>query len=168
MSVLTPIQNSIESSNIKLDRKGFIPVNDKFETNVPNIYAIGDIETSHYRHVDLPASVPLAWALTVQQVLLPNKLLEMTPIEFKGFLGNNIVKFFDYTFVSVGVKPNELKQFDYKMVEVTQGAIRELLPRKFPLHLRVYYDTSNRQILRAAAVGKEGADKRIDVLSMAR
>lgn len=36
-----------------------------------------------------------------------------------------------------------------------------------PLHLRVYYDTSNRQILRAAAVGKEGADKRIDVLSMA-
>lgn len=36
-----------------------------------------------------------------------------------------------------------------------------------PLHLRVYYDTPNRQILRAAAVGKEGADKRIDVLSMA-
>ena len=89
----------------------------------------------------------------------------MTLLNSKA-LGNNIVKFFDYTFASVGVKPNELKQFDYKMVEVTQGA-HELLPRKFPLHLRVYYDTSNRQILRAAAVGKEGADKRIDVLSMA-
>ncbi len=30
-----PNSNFIQSSNIKLDRKGFIPVNDKFETNVP-------------------------------------------------------------------------------------------------------------------------------------
>ena len=42
-----------------------------------------------------------------------------------------------------------------------------IITQEIPLHLRVYYDTSNRQILRAAAVGKEGADKRIDVLSMA-
>ena len=79
-----PNSKFIESSNIKLDRKGFIPVNDKFETNVPNIYVIGDIATSHYRHVDLPASVPLAWGLTVQQVLLPNKLLEMTLLNSKA------------------------------------------------------------------------------------
>ncbi len=53
------------------------------------------------------------------------------------------------------------------MVEVTQGAHANYYPGNSPLHLRVYYDTSNHQILRAAAVGKEGADKRIDVLSMA-
>ncbi|KMS30283.1 CoA-disulfide reductase, partial [Staphylococcus aureus] len=56
-----PNSNFIESSNIKLDRNGFIPVNDKFETNVPHLYAIGDIATSHFRHVAQPASVPLAW-----------------------------------------------------------------------------------------------------------
>ena len=80
----------------------------------------------------------------------------MTLLNSKA-VGNNIVKFFDYT-CSVGVKPNELKQFDYKMVEVTQ--VRTQLPRKF-LYTRVYYDTSNRQILRAAAVGKKA---RINVL----
>ncbi|KAB76558.1 CoA-disulfide reductase [Staphylococcus aureus] len=73
-----PNSKFIESSNIKIDRKGFIPVNDKFETNVPNIYAIGDIATSHYRHVDLPASVPLAWGAHCsacslrQQCIKPN------------------------------------------------------------------------------------------------
>ncbi|HHO5200574.1 TPA: CoA-disulfide reductase [Staphylococcus aureus] len=162
-----PNSKFIESSNIKLDRKGFIPVNDKFETNVPNIYAIGDIATSHYRHVDLPASVPLAWGAHRAASIVAEQIAGNDTIEFKGFLGNNIVKFFDYTFASVGVKPNELKQFDYKMVEVTQGAHANYYPGNSPLHLRVYYDTSNRQILRAAAVGKEGADKRIDVLSMA-
>ncbi|TBW74326.1 CoA-disulfide reductase, partial [Staphylococcus epidermidis] len=33
--------------------------------------------------------------------------------------------------------------------------------------LRVYYDEETRVIIRAAAVGQEGVDKRIDVLSMA-
>ena len=35
------------------------------------------------------------------------------------------------------------------------------------MHLRAYFDTNNRKIIRAAAVGKQGVDKRIDVLSMA-
>ena len=33
--------------------------------------------------------------------------------------------------------------------------------------LRVYFNKDNRQLIRAAAVGKQGADKRIDILSMA-
>ena len=35
------------------------------------------------------------------------------------------------------------------------------------LTLRVYFNKDNRQLIRAAAVGKQGADKRIDILSMA-
>ena len=35
------------------------------------------------------------------------------------------------------------------------------------LHLRVYFNKDNRQLIRAAAVGKQGPDKRIDILSMA-
>ena len=49
--------------------KGYIPVNHNFQTNIPNIYALGDVITSHYRHVNLPAQVPLAWEHTVVQVL---------------------------------------------------------------------------------------------------
>ncbi|OLN13577.1 hypothetical protein BUE67_15750, partial [Corynebacterium diphtheriae] len=30
-----------------------------------------------------------------------------------------------------------------------------------------YFNKDNRQLIRAAAVGKQGADKRIDILSMA-
>ncbi len=60
------------------------PVNDKFETNVPNIYAIGDIATSHYRHVDLPASVPLAWGAHRAASIVANELLEMTLLNSKA------------------------------------------------------------------------------------
>lgn len=54
--------------------------------------------------------------------IIAEQLSGNSSIHFKGYLGNNIVKFFDYTLASVGIKPNELKNFDYDMVEVKQGA----------------------------------------------
>ncbi|EHJ06675.1 CoA-disulfide reductase [Staphylococcus simiae] len=162
-----PNSKFIEGSNITLDNKGFISVNDKFETNIPHIYALGDVITSHYRHVDLTTNVPLAWGAHRAASIIAEQIAGDSSIEFKGFLGSNIVKFFDYTFASVGIKPSELSQFDYQMVEVNQGAHANYYPGNSSLHLRVYFDTASRQIIRAAAVGKEGADKRIDVLSMA-
>ena len=41
----TPVTENLkpESAGIKVDEKGFIPVNNKCKTNVPGIYAIGDV-----------------------------------------------------------------------------------------------------------------------------
>lgn len=162
-----PNSEFIKSSNVQLDEKGFIPVNDAFQTNINNIYALGDVITSHYRHVDLKANVPLAWGAHRAASIIAEQLVGNDNIKFKGYLGSNIVKFFNYTFASVGVKPEELSQFNYKMVETKQGAHAGYYPGNTPLHLRVYFDQDTRKIIRAAAVGQEGADKRIDVLSMA-
>ncbi|MDU5337859.1 MAG: CoA-disulfide reductase [Staphylococcus epidermidis] len=162
-----PNSQFIKSSNVILDDKGYIPVNHNFQTNIPNIYALGDVITSHYRHVNLPAQVPLAWGAHRGASIIAEQLSGNSSIHFKGYLGNNIVKFFDYTLASVGIKPNELKNFDYDMVEVKQGAHAGYYPGNSPLHLRVYFEKDSRKLIRAAAVGKQGADKRIDVLSMA-
>lgn len=53
------------------------------------------------------------------------------------------------------------------MVELKSGAHAGYYPGNSVLHLRVYFNKENRQLLRAAAIGKKGADKRIDILSMA-
>ncbi|MCG7339411.1 CoA-disulfide reductase [Staphylococcus sp. ACRSN] len=162
-----PNSSFMKSSQLNLDEHGYIPVNDKFETNIPNIYALGDIITSHYRHVDLPAHVPLAWGAHRGASIIAEQIAGNPNIRFKGYLGSNIVKFFDYTFASVGVSPKELEHFDYKSVELNQYDHAGYYPNKNKIHLRVYFDVSNRRIIRAAAVGKSGVDKRIDILSMA-
>src|SRR5262245_56032272 len=40
-----PVTNGLglDQVKVKLDKKGFVPVDDKFQTNVPGIYAIGDV-----------------------------------------------------------------------------------------------------------------------------
>ncbi|MFW3611144.1 CoA-disulfide reductase [Staphylococcus caprae] len=162
-----PNSKFIQSSNVQLDEHGFVPVNDKFQTNIPNIYALGDVITSFYRHVDLQAQVPLAWGAHRGASIIAEQLVGDASISFKGYLGSNIVKFFDYTLASVGVKPNELDYFNYEMVEVKQGTHAGYYPGNTPLHLRVYFEKDSRKLLRAAAVGQEGVDKRIDIMSMA-
>ncbi|MCU5745973.1 CoA-disulfide reductase [Staphylococcus sp. SQ8-PEA] len=162
-----PNSEFIRSSNIYLDEKGYVPVNDNFETNIAHVYALGDVITSHYRHVDLTAHVPLAWGAHRAASIIAERLNGNTSIKFEGYLGSNIVKFFDYTFGSVGVKPQELQKFDYEMVETKQNQHAGYYPGNETLHLRVYFEKATRKILRAAAMGKDGVDKRIDVLSMA-
>ena len=92
MLALSQIQ-ILQSSSIHLDEHGYIPVNNKFETNIPNVYALGDIITSHYRHVDLPAHVPLAWGAHRVASIIAEQLAGNKQIQFKGYLGSNIVKF---------------------------------------------------------------------------
>ncbi|WP_261369389.1 FAD-dependent oxidoreductase, partial [Staphylococcus warneri] len=36
---------------MEIDEKGFIGVNDYLETNIDNMYALGDVIRSDYRHV---------------------------------------------------------------------------------------------------------------------
>ncbi|UXR70097.1 CoA-disulfide reductase [Staphylococcus sp. IVB6246] len=162
-----PNSDFLKTSGIKMDEKGYIPVNDRFQTNIPNVYAVGDIATHHYRHVDLPAHVPLAWGAHRGASVIAEQIAGNKDVVFQGFLGASIVKFFDYTLASTGVSLSDLEHFDYDMVEVKNGTHAGYYPNNTPVHLRAYYDKQTRQLLRAAAVGKSGVDKRIDVLSMA-
>ena len=162
-----PNSEFVQSSNITLNKRGYIPVNDKFETNVPNVYAIGDIIESHYRHVERATQVPLAWGAHRAASIVAEQIAGDHTQTFNGFLGANIVKVFDYSLASVGIKPQELADFDYDVVETKQGAHAGYYPGNTKIHLRVYFEKGSRKILRAAAVGENGVDKRIDVLSMA-
>jgi len=115
----------------------------------------------------LPAQVPLAWGAHRGASVIAEQLSGNTSVQFKGYLGSNIVKFFDYTLASVGIKPSELSNFNNEMVELKQGAHASYYPGNSLIHLRVYYEKDSRKLLRAAAVGQQGVDKRIDILSMA-
>ncbi|QLK85628.1 CoA-disulfide reductase [Staphylococcus sp. 17KM0847] len=162
-----PNSEFLHTSDIHRDENGYIPVNARFQTNIENIYAVGDIVTHHYRHVDLPAHVPLAWGAHRGASIIAEQIAGNQDVIFKGYLGSSIVKFFDYTLASTGISPTELDHFDYEMVEVMNGTHAGYYPNNSQIRLRAYYDKHTRQLLRAAAVGKAGVDKRIDVLSMA-
>ncbi|WP_323702894.1 CoA-disulfide reductase [Mammaliicoccus sp. Dog046] len=165
---IEPNSDWLQTSQLKLNDRGYIPVNEYFETNLDDVYAIGDIIETFYRHTQQPTTVTLAWGAHRAASLVAENISSKSHMaKFKGLLGTNIVRFFDYALGSVGIAEHELENYDYTVIEQTQKQHAGYYPDAQPITLRVYFDNSTRKILRACAVGKDGVDKRIDILSTA-
>lgn len=164
---ITPNTEFLQSSDIELTDNGHIKVNDYFETNYPYIYALGDAIETKYRHVDKPAQIALAWGAHRAASIIAKNIVNEKAIAFKGLLGTNIIRIFDYTFSSVGITPDLLGDFDYEVVTQTQKQHAGYMPGADSLTLSVYFDKKSHKILRASAYGKSGVDKRIDIIATA-
>lgn len=162
-----PNTKFLQTSGIELTESGHIKVNDYFETNISYIYALGDAIQTKYRHVDYPAQIALAWGVHRAASIIAHNIVKPQSVQFKGLLGTNIIRLFNYTFSSVGITPNMLDNFDYEIVSQTQKNHAGYMPDAEEIAINVYFDKHTRKILRASAFGKYGVDKRIDIIATA-
>lgn len=151
---------------VHLNDKGYIVVDEYFETSAKDVYALGDAIETFYRHTGTRTTVALAWgahraASMIAQTLSGNKQ------PFKGLLATNIVQLFNYSIASTGIKESELQDYDYSTVVTEQKNSAGYMPDSRVISLAVYYRNDNRQILRACSFGESGVDKRIDVIATA-
>lgn len=162
---ITPNTDFVGDS-IQLNDKGYIVVDEYFETTAEDVYALGDAIETFYRHTGTPTTVALAWGAHRAANLIAESL-SGNKQPFKGLLATNIVQLFNHSIGSTGIKESELKDFDYSVVVTEQKNAAGYMPDARVLSLAVYYRNDNRQILRACAFGEKGVDKRIDILATA-
>ncbi|UTH14436.1 CoA-disulfide reductase [Macrococcus equipercicus] len=163
---ITPNTEFIAHSGIELNDKGYIKVNEYFETTADNVYALGDAIETFYRHTGTTTTVALAWGAHRGANLIAGNLSGHKE-RFKGLLATNIVRFFDHTIASVGISESELAAYDYEHISYEQKNHASYLPDARVTCISIYYRKDNRQLLRACIVGQEGVDKRIDIIAAA-
>lgn len=148
---------------------GQIIVNEKLETNVPDIYAIGDvIETKSYI-TGLPINSVLSSAANRQGHLLAD-ILAGNPLTYRGFIGAGVGKIFDLTASYVGYTEHGLKAAgitNYKTIFITPFDHAYFYPGATRLNLKIIFEEETGKILGGQAVGEKGVDKRIGELSAA-
>ena len=91
---IEPNSDWLKSSSLKLNEKA-ISVNEYFETNLEDVYALGDVIETFYRHTKKPTSVTLAWGAHRAAALIAENITSKSSSSkatFKGLLGTNIVK----------------------------------------------------------------------------
>lgn len=162
----------IKPNTVFLDRSGItlsdglIPINKNGQTNIDNIYALGDATITHYQHVpELTLQSALAWPAHRLAHIIANQIAGDSSITHEGFLGTNIVKFFDYHVATFGLSEKEVADVPHFVVDQKQKNKSGYMSDAVPIHARVYVSKESGIILRAAVVGTSGVDKRIDVLS---
>lgn len=160
--------NFLAESGIELNRHGAIVVNESLQTNIKEIYAVGDaIETMHY--VDsVRTTIPLAWPANRQARLVAD-IISGINVKYNGTLGASIIKVFNLTAASVGYTAEMLEQknIDFESIIVHRSSHASYYPNSSIVSIKLIFDKKTKKIYGGQAVGSQGVDKRIDILSVA-
>ncbi|MFB5314249.1 MULTISPECIES: FAD-dependent oxidoreductase [Enterococcus] len=162
-----PNTSLAKSMGIKLGITGAIEVNDKLETNLPNVYAVGDVTESFDRITRRPIYRPLA-STANKMGRIAGDVITGGDLRHKGILGTGILRFFDLTIAQTG-----LTEKDALANAIAITTLYNIKPNKpdymngKEMVIKAIANKENGKILGAQIIGYDGVDKRIDVLATA-
>ncbi|QIZ77138.1 FAD-dependent oxidoreductase [Ferrimonas lipolytica] len=164
-----PETSLAEQAGLKLGTRGGIFTTPTMQTSDPFIYAVGDaVEQSDF--VTGKASlVPLAGPANRQGRMAADNMLGGSA-SYQGTQGTAICKVFDLAVASTGKNERQLQQeaMQYEKVYVHSASHASYYPGAEIVSLKLLFSLTDGSILGAQAVGKDGVDKRIDVIAVAQ
>jgi NADPH-dependent 2,4-dienoyl-CoA reductase/sulfur reductase-like enzyme/rhodanese-related sulfurtransferase len=154
-------------AGLEIGRKG-ITVDRQMRTSDKNIFAVGDaVEIEHLISGE-KTNIPLAAPANKQARIVANNIIKNKNEEYKGSLGTSIAKVFDMAIGSVGMNEKQLQAMgiDYISSITNSKDHAGYYPGASLLTTKILFNKDG-QVLGGQVVGKNGVDKRIDVLATA-
>ncbi|MCA1295269.1 FAD-dependent oxidoreductase [Paenibacillus sp. alder61] len=160
-----PDTGFLQNSGLEFGPKGHIVVNERMETAIPDIYAVGDaVEVVEFVHGQKTA-IPLAGPANKQGRIAADNVCGLNT-SYKGTQGTSIIKVFGLTGAITGSSEKILNQLNipYHVVYVHPSSHASYYPNATPISLKLLFSPDG-TVLGAQAVGYDGVDKRIDDIS---
>lgn len=163
-----PENKLARQAGITLGLKDAIIVDEYMQTNVKDIYAIGDAVAIKHFITNQDAHIPLAGPANKQGRIVANHIYGL-PGCYKGSLGSSILKFFDLHIASTGLNEKEAIRagIDYDYVVLTSASHATYYPDAKSMFVKILFEKNSGLLLGGQIIGFGGVDKRIDVLATA-
>lgn len=165
-----PDTEVVKAAGIDVHPRGHILVNEKLQTSVPNIWAAGDsVLVKNPLLLGELWAVPLAGPANRQGRMVADNIFGKNR-SYKGTYGVSIVRSFDLYAACAGMNEKLLAQKgvpNVASVHIHPNSHAGYYPGASTIHLKLIFDKSSGKIYGAQAVGKDGVDKRIDVIATA-
>ena len=165
---VTPDTALAKEAGLELGLKGSIVVNDRMETSVPDIYAVGDaVQVKHFV-TGQDAVISLAGPANKQGRIAADNICGGDS-RYQGSQGSSVIKVFDLTAAATGVNETNAKKagLDVDTVVLSPMSHAGYYPGGKLMTMKVVFERGTCRLLGAQIVGYEGVDKRIDVLATA-
>ncbi|MED5832188.1 MULTISPECIES: FAD-dependent oxidoreductase [Streptococcus] len=169
LSVGVQPENALaQAAGIELGLRGGILVNERYETNQPDIYAVGDAIVVKQEITGEDALISLA-SLANRQGRQVADVIAGVARKNKGSIGTAIVRAFDMTAASTGLSERILRMngLPYQVIHVSGKDHAGYYPGATDVTLKLLFEPTSGKIYGAQGVGKKGVDKRIDILATA-
>ena len=165
---VVPENTLAKKAGLKLGVKGAIKVNEKMQTSVPDVYAVGDAVQVKNFITGQDAVISLAGPANKEGRIAADNICGIDS-EYKGSQGSSVIKIFDMTVATTGINERQAteRDYEYEKVILTQNSHAGYYPNATAMTLKLIFERKSFKILGAQIVGYDGVDKRIDVIATA-
>lgn len=156
-----------ETAGIAIE-DGLVTVNNRMETSVEGIYAVGDLVRTYSRIDRTPATMQLATS-AYRQGITAGINAAGGDTAYPGALNTFLTKVGDLEIASTGYTLQTARDlgYDARAVSTRRQTRPHYMPDVTEIHLRAIVNQADGKILGAQAVGKEGAGWRINLMALA-
>ena len=165
---VSPDTQLAKEAGLELGIKGSIVVNDRMETSIPDIYAVGDaVQVKHFV-TGQDALISLAGPANKQGRIAADNICGGDS-HYTGSQGSSVIKIFGMTAAATGVNETNARKagLDVDTVILSPMSHAGYYPGGKVMTMKVVFEKETYRLLGAQIVGYEGVDKRIDVLATA-
>ncbi len=158
-----------KKAGLRTGIRGSIIVNEKMETSVPNIYAVGDAVQIKNSITGEDALISLAGPANKQARIAADNICKIRNSIYKGAMGSSVIKIFSLTAASAGINEKTAKAagIDCDKVILSPMSHAGYYPGGKIMTIKVLFEKKTFRLLGAQIIGYEGVDKRIDVIATA-
>lgn len=163
-----PDTSLAKAAGLQIGTRGGVVVDENNLTSNPDIYALGDAAEKKDALDESATLVPLANIANRHGRVIADHINGRTIRPVKT-IGTAIVKVFDLAVASTGWNEKRLKaaNIEHRAIHTHPGSHAGYYPGAETLALKLLINPETGEIYGAQGVGKDGVDKRIDVISTA-
>ena len=156
-----------EKAGLALGTAKGIYVNEYLQTSDPDIYAVGDAIEFASPISGQSTVTFLAGPANKQGRICANNLVFGNVRTYKGSINTSIVKLFDLTVGAAGMSAKQLKKsgIEHIVSTIHGNSHAGYYPDSQLMTIQIAFSPDSGRLLSAQVIGKEGADKRVDLLA---
>lgn len=155
-----------QAAGLEIGVTGGIKVDKHLRTSAPHVWAAGDAVEVQHQITGKPTLLALAGPANRQGRTIANNIAGMAS-EFSGVIGTWGLRLFGLTAAAVGCNERTLKLNDiaFQSLALHPASHASYYPGAERIAIKVLFNPKSGRILGAQAVGRDGVDKRIDVIA---
>jgi NADPH-dependent 2,4-dienoyl-CoA reductase/sulfur reductase-like enzyme/peroxiredoxin family protein/rhodanese-related sulfurtransferase/TusA-related sulfurtransferase len=164
----TPNSGLARRAGLTLGSRGGIAVDDRMRTSDPDIFAGGDvIETADFA-TGQPVYIPLAGPANRQGRIIADNICGRDSA-YRGTQGTSVLKVFGLTIAMTGLNEKAVRRagLPFRKIYLHPFGHASYYPGTAQMHAKLLFSPDGTRIYGAQIAGRDGVDKRIDVLATA-
>ena len=165
---VTPETSLAKEAGLALGLKDSILVNDRMETSIKDIYAVGDAVQVKHAVTGDDSLIALAGPANKQGRIVADNICGGDS-RYLGSQGSSVIKLFDMTAATTGINEKQARKAGLSVDTVILSPMSHAgyYPGGKIMTMKVVFEKESYRLLGAQIVGYDGVDKRIDVLATA-